>query len=238
MRQAHLDLRGTPVAPRGNALLQGGFYTGAEVIGVVGDARQKADSVAKPDVYLPYYQSPSPRMMIFLRTQGEPTAVLPDVRRALHDIAPAYPVYNAQTMSARAASATAQARFSAVLLGLFAATALSLAVVGIYGVMSLVVAARTRESGIRMALGADQQRVRRQVVSEGLTLVSIGAAIGIVGALACTRVLQTLLFDLEPSDPVTYVGIVCVLGAAAFAASWIPARRAATVDPVVALRAD
>ena len=123
-------------------------------------------------------------------------------------------------------------------LGLFAATALSLAVVGIYGVMSLVVTARTREIGIRMALGADQRRVRRQVVGEGLALVSVGALLGLAGALACTRVLQSLLFDLTPSDPITYVSIVGVLGAAALAASWIPARRAAKVDPIAALRSE
>jgi putative ABC transport system permease protein len=219
-------------------VLQGGFDKGAEVIGVVGDVLQNADSAAKPDVYLPYYQSPSGRMIIFLRTSGEPTAVLADARRAIRDVAPQYPVYDVQTMSARAAAATSQARFSAVLLGLFAATALSLAIVGIYGVMSLVVAARTREIGIRMALGADQGRVRRQVVGEGLALVSIGAALGGVGALACTRLLQSQLFDLTTSDPITYVSIVGVLGLAAFAASWVPARRAARVDPIVALRAE
>ena len=228
---------GDPIGKR-VGVLQGGFEKGAEVIGIVGDVRQSPDSAAKPDVYLPYYQSPSGRMMIFLRTQNEPTAVVADVRRALHDVAPLYPVYDVQTMSDRAAGATSQARFSAVLLGLFAATALSLAIVGIYGVMSLVVSARTREIGIRIALGADQSRVRRQVVGEGLSLVSVGAAIGIVGALVATRVLQSLLYDLKPTDPITYISIVAVLGAAAFAASWIPARRAARVDPVVALRSE
>ena len=121
---------------------------------------------------------------------------------------------------------------------LFAATALSLAGVGIYGVMALAVTARTREIGIRMALGADGQRVGRQVVSEGLALVSVGVIFGLAGALLCTRVLQTLLFDLSPTDPVTYVGIVAVLGLATLGASWVPARRASRVDPVVALRAD
>ena len=217
---------------------QGGFGDGAEVIGIVGDVRQSADSLPKPDVYLPYYQSPSPRMMIFLHTEGDATALASEARRALREVAPQFPVYDIQTMSARAAAATSQARFSAVLLGLFAATALSLAVVGIYGVMSFVVAARSREIGIRMALGADQRRVRRQVVGEGLALVSIGAALGLAGALACTRVLQSLLFDLEPTDPVTYAAILALLGAAALVASWIPAARAAKVDPVVALRAD
>ena len=161
-----------------------------------------------------------------------------DVRRAIHELAPQYPVYDIQPMTARAAGAAAQARFSAVLLGLFAATALTLATIGIYGVMALAVTARTREIGIRIALGADQHRVRRLVVSEGVALVSVGAILGLAGALACTRVLQKLLFDLSPTDPVTYCAIVALLALATVAASWIPARRASNVDPVVALRAD
>ena len=217
---------------------QGGFSDGAEVVGIVGDIRQYADSVPKPDVFLPYMQSPSGRVIIFLRTAGDPAALGPDVRRVMHDVAPAFPMYDMKTMAARSAAATAQARFSAALLSLFAATALSLAVIGIYGVMALMVSSRTREIGILIALGADQDRVRRSVVGEGLGLVAVGAAIGLAGALACTRVLQTMLFDLAPSDPVTYVGIIALLGGAATAASWIPARRAARVDPVIALRAD
>ncbi len=217
---------------------QGGFSDGAEVIGVVGDIRQFADSVAKPDVFLPYMQSPSGRMIIFVRTAGDAAALGSDLRRAVHDVAPSAPMYDVQTMSARVASSTAQARFSAALLALFATTALSLAVIGLYGVMSLAVSSRTREIGILIALGADQGRVRRSVVGEGLGLVAVGAVIGIGGALVCTRVLRTMLFDLTPTDPVTYVGIVALLAAAATAASWIPARRAARVDPVIALRAD
>jgi putative ABC transport system permease protein len=125
-----------------------------------------------------------------------------------------------------------------VLLGLFAVAALSLAIVGIYGVMALAVTARTREIGIRMALGATEESVRRLVVSDGVALVSVGVALGLAGALACTRVLGKLLFDLSPTDPATYCAIVALLGAAAVAASWVPARRASSIDPVVALRAD
>ena len=125
-----------------------------------------------------------------------------------------------------------------MLFGLFAATALALTVVGIYGVMALAVTARTREIGIRIALGADQHHVRRQVVREGVALASVGVVLGLAGALGCTRVLQKLLFDLSPTDPVTYSAIVALLGLAAVAASWVPARRASSVDPVVALRAD
>jgi putative ABC transport system permease protein len=209
-----------------------------EVIGIVGDVRQFVDSLAKPEVYLPYAQSPTSQMMIFVRVAGDPVALAASARRAIYELAPQYPVYDIQPMTARAAGAAAQAEFSAVLLGLFAATALTLAGIGIYGVMALVVTARTREIGIRMALGADRYTVRRLVVSEGVSLVSVGVILGLAGALACTRVLQKLLFDLAPTDPVTYCAIVALLGLATVAASWIPARRASSVDPVVALRAE
>jgi predicted permease len=217
---------------------QGGFGDGAEVIGIVGNVRQSIDSAAKAEVYIPYAQSPRPGMILFVKTQGNPAARAADVRAAIRQVAPRFPVYDIQPMADRAAAATAQTRFNAILLGLFAATALSLAVVGIYGVMSLAVAARTREIGIRIALGADQRRVRRSIVGEGVVLVAIGATVGVVGALLSTRVLRNLLFDLEPSDPVTYAAILGLLGTAAVLASWVPARRASRVDPIVALRCE
>jgi putative ABC transport system permease protein len=210
----------------------------AEVIGIVGDVRQSPDSVAKPLAYASYFQVPRAGAILFIKTGGNPAALGADVRRAIHEVAPQYPVYDMQTMTDRAASATAQARFSAALLALFAATALSLAAIGIYGVMSLAVAARTREIGIRIALGADRARVQRLVVGEGLALVAAGAVIGLAGALVATRLLRSLLFDLTPSDPMTYAAIVVLLAVAAIVASWIPARRAARVDPVVALRTE
>jgi predicted lysophospholipase L1 biosynthesis ABC-type transport system permease subunit len=222
--------------PLGNRVSVGGDVV--EVIGIVGDVRQFVDSLPKPEVYRPYAQSPSSQMMIYLRAAGDPIALAAGARRAIHELAPQYPIYDIQPMTVRAAAAASLARFSAVLLGLFAATALSLAVVGIYGVMALVVTARTREIGIRIALGADQHRVRRQVVSEGVALVSVGVILGLAGALACTRILQKLLFDLSPADPLTYCAIVALLGMATVAASWVPARRASSVDPVVALRAE
>jgi ABC-type antimicrobial peptide transport system permease subunit len=175
-------------------------------------------------------------MMLFIRTTADPAALGPAVRGALREVAPQYPVYDIQTMSARSASATAQARFSAVLLALFAAVALSLAVIGIYGVMSLAVAQRTREIGIRMALGADDRTVLRMVVGEGVALAALGAVVGLVGAVAATRVLRTMLYDITPSDPVTYVAIVALLSGAAVLASWLPARRATRVHPTEALR--
>jgi len=210
----------------------------AEVIGVVGGVRLKADSAPKPDVYVSYLQFPRGGTTLFVRAARNPAAIAADVRRAIHQFAPQYPIFNTKTMAERTAAATAQSRFSAALLALFAITALSLASIGIYGVMALTVSARTREIGVRIALGADRGRVQRLVVGEGIALVSVGAGLGIVGALVTTRVLASLLFDLTPGDPPTYVAIVMLLAAAALMASWIPARRAARVDPVTALRAD
>ena len=210
----------------------------AEVIGVVGGVRLRADSAPKPDVYISYLQFPRGGTILFVRAARNPTAIAADVRRAIHQVAPQYPIFNVKTMAERTAAATAQSRFSAALLGLFALTALSLASIGIYGVMALAVSTRTREIGVRIALGADRRRVQRLVVGEGIALVATGAVLGLAGAILTTRVLQTLLFDLTPSDPPTYAAIVVILGACSFAASWLPARRASRVDPVVALRAD
>jgi ABC-type antimicrobial peptide transport system permease subunit len=139
-------------------------------------------------------------------------------------------------MSARIATATAQSRLIAVLLGLFAAVALSLAVMGIYGVLSFAVAQRTGEIGIRMALGAERRSVLAMVLRDGAALALVGLTIGLLAALAMTRVLRAMLFEVTTTDPVTYVAMAGVLAVAVLAASWIPARRAASVDPVVALR--
>ncbi len=204
----------------------------------MGDVRQQADTAANPQVYLPVFQSPGTSPIVFLRASRDAASLAIDARRVIRELAPLSPVYDVKTMDERTAAATARARFSATLLGLFALTALSLAAVGIYGVMSLAVTSRTREIGIRMALGADRGRVQRLVVGEGALLVAVGAIAGMGGALLSTRVLRSLLFDTEPSDPVTYATMLVVLGVVALAASWLPARRAARVDPLVALRAE
>jgi putative ABC transport system permease protein len=210
----------------------------AEVIGIVGNVRQRPDSAPGAIAYVSYGQFPRPGMMIFARTSRDPGSVGNDIRRAVHDVAPQLPVYDMLTMTARAAVATTQARFRAVLLTAFALTALALAAIGIYGVMSFAVAARTREMGVRIALGAEAATVQRLVMREGMGLVCVGGVIGLVGALGVTRVLRAFLFDLTPTDPTTYAAIVVVLAAVAICASWLPARRASRVDPIVALRAD
>jgi predicted permease len=216
---------------------QGGFHTGATVVGIVGDVRfGLIDSLPAPDVYISYAQAYTPRMMIFLRTTGDPLSLVGSVRRALHESATQEPVYDISSMADRVGAASAQARFSATLLAMFAIVALGLAVMGIYGVMSFGVSQRTREIGIRIALGADRGRVVRMVVREGVVLAVIGAGVGLSGAFAVTRLLRTLLFGVEPTDLATYLGIVAVIGVAALAASWLPARQAGRVEPTEALR--
>jgi predicted permease len=219
------------------SVYQGGFHTGAEVVGIVGDVRfGTVDSTARPDVYISYGQARISRMMVFARTAGDPGALIPSVRAAARRVASAAPIYDIMPMAARVSTASAQARFSATLLSAFAAVALSLAVIGIYGVMSFAVAQRTQEVGIRMALGAGRERVLRLFVREGALLAVSGVLIGVPAALALTRVLSAMLFEVGSTDPWTYATMVVVLAAAVMAASWIPARRAAGVDPVVALR--
>ncbi|MEP6495816.1 MAG: ABC transporter permease [bacterium] len=228
---------GSPIGHR-FATRGGVLADGAEIVGVVANVRQSPDSVAAPELFVSADQMLVSRLFAFVRTTVDAASLGADVRRALREVSPRYPIDDMQTMDERTGAATAKARFSALLLGLFAATALSLAVIGIYGVMSLAVAARTRELGIRIALGADRRRVQRLVVGEGMALVSLGAALGLVGAVACTRVLRSLLFDLTPTDPLTYVAIIVLLTITAAGASWIPARRASRVDPIEALRTD
>jgi len=209
-----------------------------EVIGVAGDVRINIDSAAPPSALLPILQAPRLAMMIFVRSTRDPGSLAPEIRNAMRDVAPRAPVYDMQSLSEREAAAMAKTRFSATLLVLFAVTALLLAAIGIYGVMALAVAARTREIGIRMALGADGRRIERAVIGEGMGLVGAGALIGLGVAVMSTRVLRSLLFDLSPTDPVTYAAIVGLIAVTAAVASWVPARRAANVDPLSSLRSE
>jgi putative ABC transport system permease protein len=221
---------------RSIALYQGGFDT-AYVAGVVGDVRfQTIDSVAAADVYLPYAQSPRSGAMVYLRTAGDPLALAAAARRTIHEVGADLPVYDVRTLTSRVSDATAQARFSALLLTVFAAAALALATIGIYGVISFAVAQRTREIGIRVALGADRGAILRLVVGQGTTVAAVGLVLGVAAALAATRVLRALLFDVTPTDPLTLITVVALLAIAALVACWIPALRAARLQPAAALR--
>jgi predicted permease len=227
------DAVGKPVS-----VMQGGFHDDtATVVGVVGDVRYGTlDDPPRPDVYLPYAQSPYGRAVLVVRTPGAPLALVGAVRAALAEVAPGTPAFEVRTMEDRVEGVTAFQRFGATLLGLFAAVALVLATLGVYGVVSFGAAQRTRELGVRVALGATRRDLARLVVRGGLAIALAGTLAGLAGALAATRVLRSLLYGVAPTDPATYAAIVLVLGAAVVAASWLPARRAARVAPATVLR--
>jgi predicted permease len=217
---------------------QGGFgQDTALVVGVVSDVRYgPIDSLPRPDVYLPYAQSPSARAMVYVRAAGDPLALAAPARRALAELAPDAPIYDLQPMASRVADATGFARLSALLLALFAGVALALATLGVYGVVSYGAAERTREMGIRVALGASRADVVRLVLRQGLAIALAGGTAGVLGALAAVRVLRSLLYDVTPSDPATFGAIVALLLATVALASWTPARRAARTAPATVLR--
>jgi predicted permease len=216
---------------------QGGFWKDtAYVVGVVGDVRYETiDAPPRPDVYLSYLQSPS-RALLYVRTAGDPLAVAGAARRAVAEVASDAPVYEVRTLASRFGDALAFARLSAVLLACFAAAALGLATIGVYGVISFAAAERTREMGVRVALGATRGDVARLVLRQGLGIALAGGALGLAGAYAATRVLRSLLYDVTPSDPVTFAGVVALLLGVVLLASWTPARRASRVPPAEVLR--
>jgi putative ABC transport system permease protein len=210
-----------------------------EVIGVVKDVRQN-DFLAAPkmQMYMSYRQlkSLAPNALV-VRARVEPMSLAKELRNAVWAVDKDQPVSNIDTMEHIVAGAVARQRFSTMLLGIFATLALMLAAVGIYGVMSYSVAQRTHEIGIRMALGARRRDVLKMTVKQGLKLVVMGVAIGLVAAFVLTRVMTSLLFGVSATDPITFVSIPLVLMGVAMLASYIPALRATKVDPMVALRA-
>ena len=217
---------------------QGGFWDDtAYVAGVIGDVRYDGmTGELSPGVYLSVNQSPYSRAAIFLRTEGDPASFTAAARRAIAEVAPGAPVFDVMTMKARAADAMSLARFSTMLLGLFGIVALVLAAIGTYGVIAFAVSQRTREIGIRIALGATGSNVMRLIVGQGFALVVVGSLVGVAAALLATRVLASLLYGVAPTDPATFIAIVALLGTAVLLASWIPARRASRIHPTEALR--
>jgi putative ABC transport system permease protein len=208
------------------------------VIGVVRDVRQN-DFIAAPklQMYLSYHQVRDfPPNALVVRSAVDPSSLATAVRDAIWAVDKDQPVSQIRTMSEIISQAVARQRFSMLLLGLFAGLALILAAVGIYGVMSYSVAQRTREIGIRMALGAQKSDVLGMTLREALRFVAVGVVIGIAGALGLTRLMASLLFGVSATDPATFAAITVVLGAVALLASYIPALRSMRVDPVIALR--
>ena len=212
-----------------------------EIVGVVGDVHHRGlDSRPQPELYFSYRQSLSgqgaPRASIVARTTGDPLALVPFLRQDILDLNPSLPIDNVMTMEARLSSSVAQPRFYALVLGVFAAGALALAMVGIYGVLAYTVSRRSREIGLRMALGADGGRIRNLVVRQGALLVGVGVAFGLAGALVTTRALESLLFGVTTLDLPTLIAVPVVLVTVAIVACYLPVRRATRVNPMDALR--
>ena len=217
------------------------IMTGAKkpltVVGVVGDVRGTAlNTPPEPTVYFPLSAQQWPSIDVAVRTAGDPNMVVSAIRQALRNLDAALPMASVRTMDEWISSNAAQPRLNTTLLGVFAGIALLIAAIGIYGVLSYSVTQRTREIGLRMALGAQPSNVLRLVVREGMLVAAVGVGAGIAGALAVSRLLSTMLFGVAPRDPKTLAAVAVALAAIALAACCIPARRAARVDPIVALR--
>jgi predicted permease len=223
----------------GTRLGQGGERVGGEVVGVVADVRERGPAgTVRPTLFVPHAQKPVGFLGVALRTTGDPAGLAAPARRVLAELDPAMPMFRVRTLDELASAAVAQPRLYAVLLSLFAGTAVLLAVVGVYGVMSFNVARRTRDIGLRMALGATPGEVLRLVLHEGAAVTAAGVASGLLAALAVTRLLRRLLYGVDPADPLTLVAVAVLLGVVGLVACLLPARRATLVDPLVALRSE
>ena len=228
--------------PKENAI--GQFISGDKgetwnkVVGVVGDVREFGlDHAASPEIYYPHAEGPNPAALI-VRTTLEPASMAATLTRAVHEVDPQAAVTHVLTLEQARTESTASPRLTASLLGIFAVLALLIAAAGIGGIMALTVSQRVHEIGIRIALGAQPSSILRMILGQGLLLAMLGVGIGIAGALALGSLVKSLLFEVAPTDPVTFAGVALVLIAAAMIATYLPARRAAAVDPIIALRAE
>jgi putative ABC transport system permease protein len=212
---------------------------GGEVVGIVGDVRELGlGKEHQPEIYIPHAQLPTSGMDVVVRSSLDPRSLTRSVERVVGELDPELPLARVQTLETIVARSVSEPRFYMVLLGAFAVMAVGLAALGIFGVMSYAVVQRSREIGIRVALGADPRDVRGMVLRDALVLTLIGVAAGLAGALALSRVIASLLFQLSPTDPATLAAVAAGLTAVALLASYLPARRATRVDPLEALRAE
>jgi putative ABC transport system permease protein len=217
----------------------GGRRAGGEIVGIIGDVKDAGLAEADPpQVYLPYRQWPVQGMSVVLKTAVPPMSIVDAARHQVHAIDPNLPVANVRTLEQIVSRSISQPRFYMTLLAVFGASALLLAGIGIFGVLSYAVAQRTREIGIRMALGAPVAAVLRLIIRQAMILAGAGIALGITTAYFLSETLTTLLFNTSPTDRLTYAIVASVLVCVALVASYVPARRATKVDPIVALRAE
>jgi predicted permease len=228
--------------PIGKRIRTGGIESKDEwltIVGVVGRIKQDAlDSDPRIAFYLPHSQYTTQAMNVVVRSGVAPAALTSAIKKEIRELDPDLPIYNVRTMDDRVQESLARRRFAMTMLALFAFLAFALATIGIYGVMAYMVNQGTREIGIRLALGATQSNILRLVVRQGMTLALTGLGIGLAGAFALTRLMRSLLFGVRSTDPITFVAIAALLSAIALVASYIPARRAARIDPMVSLRCE
>ena len=223
----------------GTRMSQGGAAAGGTVVGVAADVRDFGPTrPARPAVYLSHAQFPVSFFTVVMKTSGEPSALIAPSRTIVAELDAALPMFQVRTVDQLAANVVAQPRLYLMLLGLFAAAAVLLAAIGIYGVLAHSVTARTREIGIRLALGAPRGQVVGMVVAQASVLALAGLAVGLLLAAGAGRFIRGQLFGVSPIDTVTYASVAAALALVALAASWRPARRAASVDPITALRSD
>ena len=210
------------------------------IVGVVDDVKQASlDSEPGSQVYVPVTQFPYPRLTLVVRVAGgDPGTAVPVIRKTVREVDPAATINDVRTMESVVSESLARQRFQMTLIGTFAVLALVLATVGLYGVLALIVGQRRREIGVRLALGATPRTVVRMLLGEGARMAAVGVVLGLAGALALTRVLQSLLYGTSSTDAATFTGAAVFVAAVALAATWMPARRAARVDPRIALSAE
>jgi ABC-type antimicrobial peptide transport system permease subunit len=207
------------------------------VVGVIANARTESLAEASvPKIYLDVYQSGAKRLAILLRGHLDTAATAEQVREQVQTVDPTLPVSGGQMLNETVSASLSERRFSMEMVGLFAVTALLLAGLGIYGVISYIVGERTHEIGIRLALGAERSNILRMVLGQGLGLAIAGAAVGLVGAVIVSHLMAGLLYGVRPTDPLTFGGVALLLMGVALLACYMPARRAIRVDPLVALR--
>jgi putative ABC transport system permease protein len=219
--------------------LMNGDTTAKTIVGVLGDTHAEAlDVAAAPEVSYPYQQGPEPLVTLVIRTAGDPHLLVPAIKGELAAVDPQSAYYAVRTMEDLLSASLEQRRFDLELLVGFALAAMLLAGLGLYGVIAYSVSQRTQEIGVRMALGAERGSVLGLVIRDGLGLTAAGLGLGLVIAAMLSRVLQSQLYGVGTLDPVAYAGVVVVFAFVALAASYIPARRAAGVDPIVALRTE
>jgi putative ABC transport system permease protein len=225
--------------PIGRTLVTGMAQRPSRIIGVVGDVRSTGlNTPPDPDYFLPALQRPETFTNILVRTNISPSAMTPAVREALRSVDADLPLLQPQALSTRVAQNIADRKLALVLLAGFAVLALVIASLGVYSVMAHLVAFRTSEIGIRMALGASPRVVMRMVLGHGRRLTLLGIALGIVGAFLASRLMQQALFEVSAADPIIYLAVAATLLLVAEFASWLPARRATRIDPVIALRGE